>query len=279
MYADDTNLSFSACFPIELQRQMERDLRKLELWLIANKLTLNALKTEYMIIGTRQKIASLIEDVALSIGGISLCKVRHVKCLGVTIDENLTWKKHVDNVIKKVSIGMGLLRRTRNFLTEKQLITIYHSIIEPHFDYCCIVWDSMSDTLANKMQKLQNRAVRIISRADYSVRSTDLLEKFGLPTLDERRKRFKMSMLFKILNNNAPTYLKELFNYNDGAQSFGLRNANLNLSLPSVKTELYQQSFAFSGAKLWNTLPNDLKTETSLKSFKDKLATHQLSVL
>ena len=166
MYADDTNLSFSACFPIELQRQMERDLRKLELWLIANKLTLNALKTEYMIIGTRQKISSLIDDVALSIGGISLCKVRHVKCLGVTIDENLTWKKHVDNVIKKVSIGMGLLCRTRNFLTEKQLITIYHSIIEPHFDYCCIVWDSMSDTLANKMQKLQNRAVRIISRAD-----------------------------------------------------------------------------------------------------------------
>ncbi|CAB3990238.1 Hypothetical predicted protein, partial [Paramuricea clavata] len=74
MYADDTNLSFSACFPIELQRQMERDLRKLELWLKANKLTLNALKTEYMIIGTRQKIASLIDDVALSIGGISLCK-------------------------------------------------------------------------------------------------------------------------------------------------------------------------------------------------------------
>jgi hypothetical protein len=59
-------------------------VRKLELWLIANKLTLNGLKTEYMIIGTRQKIASLIDDVVLSIGGISLCKVRHVKCLGVT---------------------------------------------------------------------------------------------------------------------------------------------------------------------------------------------------
>jgi hypothetical protein len=85
-----------------------------------------------MIIGTWQKIASLIDNVALSIGGISLCKVRHVKCLGVTIDENLMCKKHVDNVIKKVSIGMGLLRRTRNFLTEKQLITIYHSIIEYH---------------------------------------------------------------------------------------------------------------------------------------------------
>jgi hypothetical protein len=74
MYADDTNLSFSACFPVELQRQMERDLRKLELWLIANKVTLNALKTEYMTIGTRQKIASLIDDFALSIGGISLVK-------------------------------------------------------------------------------------------------------------------------------------------------------------------------------------------------------------
>ena len=65
----------------------------------------------------------------------------------------------------------------------------------------------MSDPLANKIQKLQNRAVRIFSRADYSVRSAALLEKCGLPTLDERRKRFKMSMLFKILNNDAPTYL------------------------------------------------------------------------
>ena len=69
MYADDTNVSFSACVFSELQRQMKKDLEHLESWLIANKLTLNTVKTESMVVDSKQRINSLVGDLTLSLKG------------------------------------------------------------------------------------------------------------------------------------------------------------------------------------------------------------------
>ena len=81
MYADDTNVSFSACVFSELQRQMKKDLGHLESWLIANELTLNTVKTEYMVVGSKQRINSLVGDLTLSLNDIYLRKVKSTKCL------------------------------------------------------------------------------------------------------------------------------------------------------------------------------------------------------
>ena len=73
MYADDTNFTFSSCDLNDLQKEMNHDLKYVTTWLLANKLTLNILKTEYMIIGSRQRIASIVEDISnLSINGLFL---------------------------------------------------------------------------------------------------------------------------------------------------------------------------------------------------------------
>ncbi|CAB4016163.1 Scavenger receptor cysteine-rich type 1 M130, partial [Paramuricea clavata] len=69
MYADDTNVSFSACVFSELQRQMKKDLEHLESWLIANKLTLNTVKTEYMVVGSKQRINSLVDTQSITLNG------------------------------------------------------------------------------------------------------------------------------------------------------------------------------------------------------------------
>ena len=90
IYADDTNLTFTTCNIPELQHDMNVDLRYLQNWLIANRLTLNVLKTEYMLVGSRKKIANLTQGQGLdiSINGISLKKVGISKCLGVQIHVN-----------------------------------------------------------------------------------------------------------------------------------------------------------------------------------------------
>ena len=113
--------------------------------------------------------------LTLSLNDISLRKVKSTKCLGVTIDEFLTWAEHIDNVIKKLAIGISLLRRNRKVLKKCDLMNVYRAIVEPYFDYCCIIWDGISDYLTLKLQKLQNRAARIITGADYSRRSSDIL--------------------------------------------------------------------------------------------------------
>ena len=67
MYADDTNMTFTACSIPELQHDMNFDLQFLQNWLIANRLTLNVLKTEFMLVGSRQRLATLAQELDLSI--------------------------------------------------------------------------------------------------------------------------------------------------------------------------------------------------------------------
>ena len=125
MYADDTNMTFTACSIPELQHDMDIDLQFLQSWLVANRLTLNVLKTEFMLVGSRQRVATLTQELDLSINGISLKRVNRSKCLGVEIDEFLTWDAHIFSVSKKVSSGIGVLKKIKPFVPTSNLISVY----------------------------------------------------------------------------------------------------------------------------------------------------------
>ena len=168
---------------------MGKDLEMPKTWLAANKMTLNIAKTEYMLIGSHQRIATQKEVLNLSVNGITLQQVKNAKCFGVTFDENLTWESHLTNVIRKVSAGIGTLRRIKKIVPREHLISVYKSIIEPYFDYCCLVWDAIGTSLAERLQKLQNRAARVITSATYLKRS--LRKELGWLNLQERRNKFK----------------------------------------------------------------------------------------
>ena len=144
---------------------MNVDLRYLKNWLIASMLTLNVLETEYMLIGSRQRIATVTQgqELDLLVNGISFKKVDSSKCLGVEIDEFLTWDSHITSVSKKVSSGKGVLKKIRPFVptSNSNLISVYQSIVEPYFDYCSILWYDISDRPNDKLQKMQNRAIDI----------------------------------------------------------------------------------------------------------------------
>ena len=82
--------------------------------------------------------------------------------IGVEIDDKLSWNKHIDKVAKKVASGIGAIRKIRDFVDRETLISVYNALINPHFDYCSEVWDTMRVGLSNRLQKLQNRVARII---------------------------------------------------------------------------------------------------------------------
>ena len=97
MYADDTNISFQSSNLIDLEDIMNNELSSLNSWLIANRLSLNIAKTEFMIIGFRQRLISHdVSNLDICVNNTQIKRVQHTKSLGITIDENLTWKNHVD---------------------------------------------------------------------------------------------------------------------------------------------------------------------------------------
>ena len=115
MYADDTNFTFSSCDLNDLQKEMNHDLKYISTWLLANKLPLNILKTEYMIIGSRQRIVTIVDDISyLSINGAFLRRVYQTKCLGVTLDCNSTWELHINSIIQKVATSIAILKMLVN---------------------------------------------------------------------------------------------------------------------------------------------------------------------
>ena len=142
----------------------------------------------------------------------------------------------------------------------------------PYFDYCSIVWDGIGFELSKKLQQLQNRAARVIPGDTCLTHGSDeTLKKLGWSNLDQRRLEQKALMMFKIVNGLTPRYLQEIFCQNAGSRFNCLRQSALNFDLPVCKTECYRNSFAFTGAKLWNLLPDELKYITSIDIFKNKL--------
>ena len=147
----------------------------------------------------------------------------------------------------------------------------------PYFDYCSPLWDTCGKGLQDKVQKFQNRAARVISGVNYETRSSDVLESLGWETLDKRRLRNKAVLMYKILHDYSAPNLKQLFNKRNEVQtSYNLRNNCTDLNLPNPKTEYLKRSLGYNGAKLWNSLPRDLKVAHSVSSFKKLIAGFKL---
>ena len=123
-------------------------------WLLANKLTLNASKSEYMIIGSRKRLLPLDTDPHVFI----IDRVDNTKTLGIFTDENITWKTHINHVCKKVSKSIGVLRRAKRMISMASLERLFNALVLPHFDYCSLVCDNCSVELKTELQRLQNKA-------------------------------------------------------------------------------------------------------------------------
>ena len=89
------------------------------------------------------------------------------KSLGVLIDENLTWSNHINATTKKVSSGIGSIKRISHCVPPATLYNICHGLVQSYFDYCSVVCGNCAKTLSDKLQRLQNRAVRVLTHTSY----------------------------------------------------------------------------------------------------------------
>ena len=118
------------------------------------------------------------------------------------------------------------------------------------------------------MLRLQKRAARIIKDAPWDARSKPLFDDLNIVPFHERVARMKVKMVFKALNGMLPSYMSEKFLRFSTIHSRKTRNSTRNLSLPQVKQSYGQRSFMFSAARLWNSLPTNLKDCNSRQFIK-----------
>ena len=270
MFADDTNISCDGKLATDIQQKINSDLNSVHNWLLANKLTLNVEKTEYMIVGSRQRLNQINSDPDILIGDHMIKRVSNKKFLGVVLDEQLNWHNHIDNQCAKISKNIALLRRAKCFLTENALITMYNSLVLPHFTYCSTVWHNGNITHIDKLSKLQKRAARVITNSGYDIRSTEILNRLNWEPIANILEQREQTMTFKAINKMTPKYLTEMFTMSQN-DNYALRSNERKLHLSKPNTNFLKKSFSYRAAVSWNKLPNEILEEhehLSLNQFK-----------
>ena len=168
-----------------------------------------------------QRLATHNETFNLLVNSIFLKRVPEAKRLGLLIDENLNWKGHVDSVLQKVTTSLRITKKAKLLLNRGLLINIYQSNVEPYFNFST-VWDSIDQTQSDNLQKLQNRAVRIITSASYTAHTSDVFSDLGWSLVTDQRRCQKAIMMHKIIHAHAPSYFADMFD-----KQFGLAVYNL----------------------------------------------------
>ena len=167
MYADDTNLSTKVNKISDISDQLIPEFTNILNWLKENRLSLNFMKTKFMLIGSIQKIQPLSNLIAIRVNGRLLKRVKRIKYLGSVVDENLTWDDHINYISVKIRRNIGILKKMKLTVPRESLVLLYKTLIEPYFRYCNTVWGYCNETLLDKLQVLQNKAARVIKGSKF----------------------------------------------------------------------------------------------------------------
>ena len=151
------------------------------------------------------------------------------------------------------------------------MTTLYTGIVEPHFRHCPYVWGRCGKTELNQLQKLQNRAARILTNSSHDAPSRPLFQILGWKTIAELIADEMKMMVLKSVNDFGPHYLHKMFTKNSHFTERSLRNTVTGLRLPMRKSSVGQINFSYRGAKVWNGLSTECKESRSLRVFKSFL--------
>ena len=150
MFADDTNIFFKGMCCICLFSIANQELKNIDSWLNAKKLTLNVNKTNFIVFHTPNSQASS-NNLSLYIRNITIKRVNSTKFLEVTIHEHLSWKMRMECILKHIRINFGRVRKVSSLLNKKTLMMLYNSLIKSYLTYCISSWYFGNTTMIHKL--------------------------------------------------------------------------------------------------------------------------------
>ena len=196
-----------------------------------------------------------------------------ITLLGVTIDDKLTFASHVSRVCKKVSRQVGVISRLRNMILTKAKLQIFKSAILPHLTYCQTIWHHCCSSDSRKVERVQERGLRAVY-CNKSATYEELLRMANLPTLYNRRLQEIAIIMYKVKYNIAPSYISDLFTIS--TSRYALRNSDF--TIPRFNTVTHgKHTIRYLGPTIWAKLSEDLRMAKTLKIFKTRIRTVNLS--
>ena len=265
MFADDSTFCSSSTDINEIERNLESDLSNISNWCSSNQMSLHLGKTKSMLVTTHQKRSKMVrKSLSINHSGNNIDCVPSHKLLGVTVQHNLSWKDHCDEICAKVRKSLYLLRKLKHILPYSAKLQFYNSFILPHFDYCSTVWFTGKYNAIKPLNILLKRAMRLILDVPFDTPSSDLFKALNWMSIEKRCLYNASILVFKSTHSLTPSYLN-IFTYNTNRTRASSRN---ELTIPFATKDILKNSFRVIGAKTFNSLPQSIRESPSLESFK-----------
>uniref|UniRef100_A0A669EEG1 Reverse transcriptase domain-containing protein n=1 Tax=Oreochromis niloticus TaxID=8128 RepID=A0A669EEG1_ORENI len=271
-YADDTVIySFGSNLEKAIE-SLQKAFDVVQHTLLELKLVLNAEKTKLMLFSNMKRFPQTVPLVSTLEG--NLIEVVHTyKYLGFLIDDSLTFKPHIDNLVKKLKLKLGFFFRNKfcfSFETKKRLVNAtFLSVL----DYGDLLYMNASAQCLHKIDSVYHASLRFITNCRALTHCCDLYARVGWPALSSRRFAHWCIFIYKALLGQMPTYICDLLTRRSTV-SYSLRSSDLFLlNVPFARTELGKRAFTYAAPFTWNKMQKDWKIADliSLNAFKSRL--------
>ena len=208
--------------------------------------------------------------IRLEFSGETILSSNEIDLLGFTIDTKLSFDSHIAKIRRKASRQLNALKRLGFYIPLDTQKILANSFIISNFNYCPLVWYFLTAKQLQKIEKIQERVLRFL-HDDYVSDYLTLLKASGSVSMEIRRMRYLCIEIYKTLNNLNPGYMKDIFQVQQSAYS---TRRPYNIKVPRVnQTAFGTRSIRYEGAKIWNHLPNSLKSAETLEIFKSLIKT------
>ena len=263
LFADDT-IVFNTGHDIdELTTSTNTELRKLNDWTNANKLTIHAGKTKLLIVSNR---ISTSNNLSIRIIDNEINPTSSCKYLGVFLDNRLTFKDHIKYINGKISRHTGILYKIRDKLPMKARLDYYYAYIYPYLSYNIIIWGSTYETHLHPLIIQQKRTIRTIIGAGY------------LDHTDPLFRRLKLLKLQDIYYFHLGTYMFHARSRGEYPAPTNINTRGSNRALPTRhRITLTQHAVSCAGPNYWTSLPQNIRSINCYMRFRKSLKEHLLN--
>lgn len=268
-YADDNTIHACDQNLNSLMDKIEGGAAKAVEWFKYNGMQPNPDKCHLLVCGHKHEVMIGKVDNELIIESVN------VDLLGVSIDSKLNFDNHVDNICKKVAKMLGALSRHCVLLPFNKRKILMNSFVKSQFSYCPLIWMLHSRKSNKKINDLHYRALRLVYQ-DTTSSFEQLLEKDKSVSIHHQNIHYLAIEMYKTIKGLGPSFMTDIFHFNDNINS---ENVSANTRLQSVfynrfnpRTVYYgSETLRSIGPKIWNIIPEDIKSAASLSGFKHKI--------
>ena len=264
-YADDNTLAYFSKTLSNLIEVLEEEAGVALTWLKQNQMIANPEKFHALLIRKDQTNTS---GENFNIQGKMIKSEETVKLLGIQLDYKLNFEQHISELCRKAASQLNVLKRLKKFIGFNEKKILVQSFVYSNFDYCPLVWYLSSTKSLQKIEKIQERALRFLHN-DHLSSYSDLLSKSERCTMHVSRLRVLCIEIFKTLKNLNPSFMHDIFQIK--SSNYSLRNSNDLQHYRPNQVTFGSNSLRSLGPQIWNGLPNEIKSAENLNSFKNMI--------